>query len=575
MDIKVGGVTLSQETAYYTRLAGALREHIFAAPIVIKSPTSEPIRLRVVPDRVLPDGRLLIDAILSGANLARLAQAFTDETFSNDNYELLEAAGDTIGNKLMGVACLRQLPHLNSEEFSNILAYYKSNVFLGEQLLLNFPRVEQLIRMGTNSHGEKHKITNKMYGDVFEALLAAVDEVVDGLISGLGDAVTRNVFNVLTRGFVPDDTAKIGHPKNVIFEIFGDKYKLKTSEVQTDASGKVKDRQRSIIEFPPTGTFEGTLTVTITRGAINAVGEKIGDKAMIQARDGITQQVQGYKNRQTAIRDAYHNLLRELQTRYGLTPGRFVEQQRLSQIMDQGPGVGDEVLRLEKQFEEQVSFKKKPEDDGTYRWRLVVTKLASKKSEILAQTESDKGSRTFREARGRLLNEYLESRRKMQITDRQLGVNAPTFQQPKAPSAVVASNLPQPTPRLNEPVGPRLVTLATQPVQQPAPVAVQVQTPVAVQVQPQFQMRQLVPGVQPSMSVPGVQPSVMLPTARVPLTGPVGIDLTKRPVTTIQLQGGTQQPGQLPAPASAPASSANPPQNINAVFASNIAQAWT
>jgi dsRNA-specific ribonuclease len=372
---------------------------------VLTSVEVGPITMKTIPPNILPQ-------VLSAENLNKyFYRAFTHDSYDYDNsYELLETLGDLMINTIVSNRIIEAHPNLNPKELSNMLAYYKSNKVFGDLIVTAFGeyKLKDLIFMSEYVSEDKYQ---KIYADVFEALMYAVYISTNQVLPGIGYACAENVYKLLTRGAIPDIIHKMGDPKSIITEIF--------TKEEIDESPKKKE------------DFNRKFTVRISRAAVDTVNavmtkylrlakpsdaigyinitkdikESYYPKFKSGTATAILMTGEGL-NKKTAKTDAYNKLIEYLSVNYKLTPEEYHEKKRRN-IID-GYDRGEEVYAKQSRLNETIYFeKKKSEIEGMLDWKLVV-KGPDHKRKLIASETVDQGSGSFDTAKTKLMDNYLD-----------------------------------------------------------------------------------------------------------------------------------------------------------------------
>ena len=135
----------------------------------------------------IQDGNIIspdiLQFVLTDDNMAKyFMSVFTHMSADYDNsYEQLEFGGDLGANLFTYRKILMVMPVLTPKEANNMVAHYKSNEIYAKALRDSIPNVKDLIL--TASHVEK---SEKIYADVFEALIMAVFITCNAAVPGMG-----------------------------------------------------------------------------------------------------------------------------------------------------------------------------------------------------------------------------------------------------------------------------------------------------------------------------------------------------------------------------------------------------
>lgn len=150
--------------------------------------------------------------LMDAEGIALLKRAFTHWSMDWDyNYEMLEALGDTTYNKAVTYIIRRKFPSLNDDPNGNYKLteaskLYKSKtkapIFSDALGLCKMARYVSLIyQPQAETYPDKLNqlvMDNKMKTDLFEAFLAAVEDLIDSKVSqNLGYAITYNIIESL------------------------------------------------------------------------------------------------------------------------------------------------------------------------------------------------------------------------------------------------------------------------------------------------------------------------------------------------------------------------------------------
>jgi dsRNA-specific ribonuclease len=355
----------------------------------------------------------IMDDVLSAENLKDLYfRAFTHDSYDYDNsYELLETLGDLMINTIVSNRIIEAHPDLNQKELSNMLAYYKSNKVFGDLIVAAFGeyRLKDLIFMSKDVNEDKYQ---KIYADVFEALIYAVYVSTNKVLPGIGYACAENVYKLMSRGAIPDEIHKTGNPKSVITEIF--------TKEEIDESPKKKE------------LFERIFTIRISREAVNTVNNVMTSYLRLEQPSDATGYInipknvtESYRpkfdsgsptaiiisaeglNKQTARTNAYNKLIDYLNSSFSLTPKTYHEKKRINII--EGYSRKQEIYDKQLRLNETIYFeKKKSEIDGMLDWKLIV-RGQDQKRKLIASETVDQGSGSFDRAKTQLMNTYLDN----------------------------------------------------------------------------------------------------------------------------------------------------------------------
>jgi hypothetical protein len=333
----------------------------------------------------------MVDNILSEEMMIKyFIPAFTHQSIDyENNYEKLEKIGDLFANAFIGKIITEKFPDLDPSEISNMLSHYKSNIEFSN--LMSKLNLDEFIRISS-----KFVISDKIKGDVFEALVYAIIEACNSVLPGIGYACSFNVYKLITRDLHYNLENTKGNPRSLIDSIFG----------------------KSVSEYPRVGSiFTGELTVYINLekiitiqktynkqlSNINASLEDLITKIEETSENSI-QFTSKARDRKTASFSAYTGLLNILKE-YGFTPKTYDEAVRIKFIEDYIRG--NEVFIKQKKLNETIYFQKIKIDEGI-EWKLIAIKNLTQKKELVSMTVSERGPNTFPEAKKDLLKKYLD-----------------------------------------------------------------------------------------------------------------------------------------------------------------------
>jgi len=350
---------------YIALLKHALETHVF------REVTIDNVVYQTIPPEVL-------HVILTAEYIKKhFVPAFTDPSFDFDNsYESPETIGDLHGNAFQGKKIRLEKPNMTPAEISNMLAHYKSNREYGKALRETIPNVGALIR--TNEDFIKEKV----YADIFEALLCAIEEACASVLPGIGMTCSELVFLSLTRNIKLEDKYAMGSFKTIVDGIFGKQ--------------AIEERPKKKEEF------NNELTVTIHGWALDEKMKVI--RGEMTGRD-LTVTVKGVdaNDRQSATANAYEQILAALKLKK-FTPADYYEADR-KRIIDMFKG-GKEVFLKEQANNETVKFVKS-ESDGMTVWRLLTVDNVTGKRRMVGSITTSKNPTMWHNAKNDLLTLYL------------------------------------------------------------------------------------------------------------------------------------------------------------------------
>ena len=318
----------------------------------------------------------IIDAMMSPENIeGYFKKAFTHESFNFEkSYDAMEFNGDLLCNLFANRKIKRTNPNLDAEESTNILNYYKSNEIFAEALTTAIPDVERVILTRNDV-----KKTEKMFADVFEALIEAVFQTANSVMPGIGYSCAENVFILLT------NSIKIEH-KHIR-----------------------KPSKQLALELLPKGTTEeayetaeGTFYVGIT---INENGlETIASFDIDQVVQTEFYSVLGSKK--AASNEAY-TLLIEYLERLDITSDSSAARKINKFIVDSG--YGTQIMDKMANMHETIKFVKEDISEDVTLWKLIAKNLDTDERSFIASTASKKGSAGFQNAKTKLILKYITS----------------------------------------------------------------------------------------------------------------------------------------------------------------------
>jgi len=170
-------------------------------------------------------------------------KAFTHPSYSKSNYEILEFIGDGIINGLMAKYVVKKFPEVQNEGLYTVIRQKMQSGAELKRMLLDRGLDAYLrydisdVKLSTLIQKREGKQYEKIISSVFEALIGAVEEVVNRkMLVGVGYAVTYNLCFAIF-----DDYIK-RHPINPTYKDLSD-YKTKLNilysrEYKWGGSGK-------------------------------------------------------------------------------------------------------------------------------------------------------------------------------------------------------------------------------------------------------------------------------------------------------------------------------------------------
>jgi hypothetical protein len=321
----------------------------------------------------------VITHCMSASNIDKhFKKVFTHQSYDWENsYEAKEFGGDLLCNLFTYKKIARMYPELNPEESTNILSYYKSNEVFGDALKSSIPHVDSVILMG-----EGFKITEKMYGDVFEALIQAIFDASNSFIPGIGYSCAENVFIYLTRDIEIELKYISGHPKQVTGELLGQKGVVEKQSYETN------DGQYYIL-----------LEIT-----------DLGMSRLIKHFPKIKNLERKYESvavdKKTASKDVYGELIDTLEKK-GIT-SKSLEEAKMQELIKASPREKD-IRKKMAAKKETLSFNKSKTLEGK-EWKLVATdNNTGKRYLIVSEEVAAGGSSGFFDTKLNLLAKYIDS----------------------------------------------------------------------------------------------------------------------------------------------------------------------
>jgi hypothetical protein len=236
------------------------------------------------------------------------------------------------------------------------------------------------------------KLNDKMYGDIFEALMAAINKTVNSIVPGVGYQCGKNVYNLLTRDIILDRKHARGNPKTLVQELFGAK-----STKEHPSKGMYLPSQGLSVEVIPEriGELQANLT-------------KYGSEIKLPNKIYNDIPPRGWPvDRQTAVTYAYSSILDKLAA-IGLTPEEY-ENIKQSYIISKH-ALKQKILDKMNDYGDKIALVKKNSDiPGYLDWHLVITHKGKK--EWFAKITVTHDTTGFDEAKKKLLTKYAEERR--------------------------------------------------------------------------------------------------------------------------------------------------------------------
>ena len=318
----------------------------------------------------------IINHCLSDANIKNhFVKAFTHQSYDWENsYEAKEFSGDLLSNMFTYKKIARTLPNLSPEEATNILSHYKSNEVFSRALLAAIPNVKTIIRIRKG-----FEITEKIYADVFEALIQAVYDASNSFIPGIGYSCAENVFILLTNSIDIERKYVQGHSKSVAIQLLSQQG-LKSEGAEMD-----------------NGTYN--IELSVTKEGVSFLRTYFPDLTIPKAKFESTK-----ANKKLASKEVYKQVVDTLSAK-GVTL-ETLEIAKTDSIINNS--------KLRRQIrdkmgkKERLVFHKSKTDEG-FEWKLIAENNTSKQKYLIGVEESDSGSTNFHIAKEALLVKYVKS----------------------------------------------------------------------------------------------------------------------------------------------------------------------
>lgn len=363
----------------------------------------------VTPDgktvKVVPD--VVLTLIISNSDaIDGFIRDFTTSFYDPDfNYEVDETIGDLFVNAMTGLRAITEFSDLTPSQLSYIIAYYKSNEYLKMCIESTIPNVKNFIR---DPEPDKSKLDDKVYGDVFEALMKGTFTAVEYVQKGLGWPVITNLHTKLTAKHPMSRDKADKPPKSAVIELFGNLVEKPPSSKRGKKGAVTYDPAKGLDVFLPKSVFEAKMQyIGIKQEVINR---------WIQGRDGDDMVFHGNGNtRAVAVYNAYKAILTSLADK-GITKAdiekadmrkalkSYAEDNNLSEVSVintfDGYLIDDGYKR--------AFFTKSDKADGDKLWSLVAEQKDGRQK-YLGHELSSASSSDFHLAKNELIDRYLNS----------------------------------------------------------------------------------------------------------------------------------------------------------------------
>lgn len=325
-----------------------------------------------------------IEGMLKGDNIRLFVRAFTHKSYDySESYEIPEFGGDAFLNAIITDGITTQFPNMDPEELTNMVSHYKSNKVFADIILTNIPNLSAMIL--TNA-----ELGEKVYADVFEAMMRVVYVTANSIKPGIGFAVLQNVYAVMTRDpkFRYSEKYAVGNPKSVVLEMF--------------------DRG-TVTETPGKGgpfTAGDTITVIVDHRAITEFNLVLNKNRTTVPLTTLIGRGAG-NDRGTASTRAYEQILTTLGSeQYKITPQIFRNAKQTS-VINEFPNSARVRAKQDERKENLTFQKKNSSEKGMVDWDLISQSRVDGKRRLVASETVSKDSSGFNAAKERLLERYL------------------------------------------------------------------------------------------------------------------------------------------------------------------------
>lgn len=362
----------------------------------------------VTPDgktvKVMPDA-VLVAITTDGTTIDAFIKDFTTSFFDPDfNYESDEYVGDLFVNALTGLRAVTLYPDLTASQLSYIVAYYKSNEYLKMCIESTIPNIKNYIR---DPETDKSKIDDKVYGDVFEALMKGTFSAVDNVQKGLGWPVITNLYTKLTAKHPMSRDQAVAHPKSAVTEIFGNLVENPPSSKRGKKGAVPYDPARGLDVYLPKSVFADKMLY---------IGKQQEDiNRWIQGREPDLVFHGNGNTRAVAVYNAYKSILTWIADR-SITKADIekADMRKALESYASDSGLSKPVVinsyekYLRKDGYKRLFFTKHSTSDDEKLWSLIAEKNDGRQK-YLGQTISSASSSDFHLAKNELIERYLNS----------------------------------------------------------------------------------------------------------------------------------------------------------------------
>lgn len=140
------------------------------------------------------------------------ADAFTHETYSENNYEDLEFLGDAILKGVFSKYLIKRFPNYHKREFTELNVAYMSKMYNGT--------LSKKLGLGPYIRSKSDKASLNLEADVFESFFGALDTVADLVVPGIGNSLCYNMIVLLFQDVTISVEKTKGAPKTLVQQIF-------------------------------------------------------------------------------------------------------------------------------------------------------------------------------------------------------------------------------------------------------------------------------------------------------------------------------------------------------------------